>query len=391
MNLPHILDNIIDLFKPKGESVLGIDIGSSSIKIVQVRNKAGQAVLETYGEVALGPYVGVDIGRGVKLQAAELSTAIGDVLREANTTTKIGGVAISLSSSLINVIKVPRVNKNMEEVVAIEARRYIPVSLSEVTLDWQVIPPAPKTNISDEKSNEGGNLSSDILAEKVQANNSEREVESVGVLIVAVHTEAIEKLKDMTSRSELECRFFELEAFSTIRAVTNKQVKVSAVVDFGASSTKVYVTENGIIKVSHVISFGSQDITLAVARSTGMPIAEAERLKRTEGIPATLGGVNLGRLMEGSVSFIANEVSRVLNEYQSREGVVIKEIVLSGGGVNVKGLSELFAQKMNIPVRVSDPFSSLIAPVFLERILKTAGPSFSVAIGLALRAVGEGH
>src|SRR3989338_9490944 len=146
MNLPHILDNIIDLFKPKGESVLGIDIGSSSIKVVQVKNKMAQAILETYGEVALGPYAGVEIGRAVKLRGEQMVVATNDVLKESNSTTKIGGVSIPLSSSLITTMKVPRLNDNLEEMVAMEARRYIPASLSEVTLDWQIIPPDPTLN-----------------------------------------------------------------------------------------------------------------------------------------------------------------------------------------------------------------------------------------------------
>jgi len=390
MDLPHILNNIIDLFKQKEESVLGIDIGSSSVKVVQVRNKGGQAILETYGEVSLGPYAGVEIGRGVKLQGGEMVSAVNDVLKESNATTKIGGMAIPLSASLINTMKVPRINKNLEEMVAMEARRYIPVSLEEVTLDWQVIPPTPEFNAPGEdpaKKPAGAGLP----GEKSKTENVSDEVKSMEVLIVAVHTEAIDRLKELTGKTGLDCRFFELEAFSTIRAVIDKKIKTSLVADFGASSTKVYVVEGGIIRASHVISFGSQDITLAISRSTGMPIAEAERMKRTEGLPTTFGGVNLGHLMEGSVSFIANEISRVITEYQERDGKVIEEIVISGGGVNIKGLSDLFKTKMSVPVRVADPFANLIAPIFLERVLKSVGPTFSVAIGLALRAAGGGR
>lgn len=391
MNLPHILDNIIDLFKQKGESVIGVDIGSSSIKVVQVRNKGGRAILETYGEVALGPYAEVDIGRAVKLHGSQLVVAVEDVLKESNTTTKVGGVAIPLASSLINTMKVPRINKNLEEVVAMEARRYIPVSLSEVTLDWQVIPNAPEGSVPGEIPANNLNLSVAISGEKINIGNSSDQVESANVLIVAVHTETIDKLKEMTEKVGLDCRFFELEAFSTIRAIINRQIKTSIAVDFGASSTKVYVIENGIIRTSHVIPFGSQDITLAIARATGMPIAEAERVKRTDGILATLGGVSLERLMEGSILFIANEVFKVIMNYQARENSVIGEIVLSGGGVNVKGLSDLFIEKMNIPTRVADPFSNLVAPAFLSKVLRDIGPSFSVAIGVALRVAGERH
>jgi Tfp pilus assembly PilM family ATPase len=83
MNLPHILENIIGLVSKKEESVLGIDVGGSTIKIVQVSKKNGQAILETYGEVALGPYTDVDIGRSVRLPVETLAVALKDVIRES--------------------------------------------------------------------------------------------------------------------------------------------------------------------------------------------------------------------------------------------------------------------------------------------------------------------
>lgn len=368
--------------------MLGIDIGSSSIKVVQVRNKMGQAILETYGEVALGPYAEVEIGRAVKLRGEQMVVATNDVLKESNSTTKIGGVSIPLSSSLITTMKVPRLNDNLEEMVAMEARRYIPVSLSEVTLDWQVIPSLPKVNSNVTASVRSGQPEN--ASEVSELESDAQTVESTNVLIVAVHTETINQLKTMTDQVGLECRFFELEAFSTIRAVANRQIKTSVIVDFGAGSTKIYVIDQGVIRVSHVVSFGSQDLTLAIARSTGMPIAEAERLKRTEGIPDTLRGVNLSRLMEGSVSFLANEVDKVIRNYQSHDGSIVEEVVLSGGGVNVKGLPKLFVERAPVSVRVADPFANLMAPAFLQKILQDIGPSFSVAIGAALRAAGEG-
>ena len=368
--------------------MLGIDIGSSSIKVVQVRNKMGQAILETYGEVALGPYAEVEIGRAVKLRGEQMVVATNDVLKESNSTTKIGGVSIPLSSSLITTMKVPRLNDNLEEMVAMEARRYIPVSLSEVTLDWQVIPSLPKVNSNVTASVRSGQPEN--ASEVSELESDAQTVESTNVLIVAVHTETINQLKTMTDQVGLECRFVELEAFSTSRAVANRQIKTSVIVDFGAGSTKIYVIDQGVIRVSHVVSFGSQDLTLAIARSTGMPIAEAERLKRTEGIPDTLRGVNLSRLMEGSVSFLANEVDKVIRNYQSHDGSIVEEVVLSGGGVNVKGLPKLFVERAPVSVRVADPFANLMAPAFLQKILQDIGPSFSVAIGAALRAAGEG-
>src|SRR3989344_6271991 len=82
-------------FEKKSKSVVGIDVGSSSIKVVQLRRKGGRAVLETYGELALGPYAGVGIGQATNLPEEKLSEALQDIMREANVTTRDGGFSIS--------------------------------------------------------------------------------------------------------------------------------------------------------------------------------------------------------------------------------------------------------------------------------------------------------
>jgi type IV pilus assembly protein PilM len=100
----NFLDKILG---KKNDSVIGVDIGSSAIKIVQIKKKKGKAVLETYGELALGPYAGIEIGRATSLPMDKIAEALSDVLREANTTTKQCGITLPLSSSLITFMTVP--------------------------------------------------------------------------------------------------------------------------------------------------------------------------------------------------------------------------------------------------------------------------------------------
>src|SRR3989338_8528365 len=139
--MENLFKMIAGLWSKGGQSVLGIDIGSSSIKIVQLRKKAGQAILETYGELALGPYSGLEIGRATHLPADKLSEALNDVLRESNTTTKKCGIAIPLSSSMVSLVEMPAVPPSqLSTMIPLEARKYIPVPISEITLDWWVIP-----------------------------------------------------------------------------------------------------------------------------------------------------------------------------------------------------------------------------------------------------------
>ena len=381
-NYMSIFDNITNLFRSKNESVIGIDIGGSSAKVVQLKNKAGQAVLETYGEVALGPYVGMEIGRVVKLQPGELAKALIDLLKESNTTTVDCGLPVPISSSLITTMKVPEIKgSDLENIVTMEAQRYIPVSMQEITLDWQVIPDEQEINAAQSSQKQISN----------PAYGGERKTEapkSMNVLIVAVHSEAIARLKEVAGKASLNYKFLELEAFSTIRSVMSKQDKASVVIDFGAGSTKVYIIENGIIRFSHVIPFGSQDVTLSISRSAGVSVSEAERLK-VNGLNTDESGFSIAKLVDGTTSYLSNETTKIIKDYQARNNMIIENAVLSGGGVNLKGLAELFGSKIALPFKIADPFSNLVAPAFLGKLLKTIGPSYSVAIGSALRALEE--
>jgi type IV pilus assembly protein PilM len=141
--MANFLSQITELFSKKSGSVLGIDIGSSSIKVVQISRKNGHAILETYGELALGPYTGKGVGESVALPQEKIIEAVKDMLKEkeVNITTMSCGVAIPFASSLMAVIEMPDVSrKELEQMIPIEARKYVPVPISEVTLDWYVIP-----------------------------------------------------------------------------------------------------------------------------------------------------------------------------------------------------------------------------------------------------------
>src|SRR3990167_10289295 len=140
-SIGSVLKSLGSFGKAAERSVLGIDIGASSAKVVQLRTSRGAAILETYGEIALGPYAQQPIGKALKLSPEKTAEAITDLMREANVTARVGGLSIPFSSSLVTVLDLPKVdNETLKRIVPIEARKYIPIPASEVTLDWFVIP-----------------------------------------------------------------------------------------------------------------------------------------------------------------------------------------------------------------------------------------------------------
>ncbi len=348
------------LFSKGAKSVLGVDVGTSSIKVVQLRREKGRVILETYGAIALGPYAGVEIGRATSLPAEKIAAALKDVIREANVTTTDAGISIPYSSSLISLIKLPAtVEKQLAQVVPIEARKYIPVPINEVLLDWFVISGGAKGG--------GGN--------------------TIEVLLVAIHNDTISKFRNIAAEASLNVSFFEIEVFSAVRASLDHGLAPMGVVDFGAATTKVYIVERGLMHESHIINRGGQDLTLATSRALSIPVAQAEEKKRRLGLSGEAG--NVATSIGLSLTPLLSEISRTITSYEQRTNQAVDVLVLTGGGAGLKGLKEFAADKLPAEIRLADPFGKTQSPAFLEAILKEAGPEFSVAVGLALRRLQE--
>jgi type IV pilus assembly protein PilM len=357
-------------FFKKESSVLGIDIGSSAIKIVQIRKKRGRAVLETYGELAVGPYAGIEVGRAATLQADKIVEAIKDILREAKTTTTVCGVALPLSSSLISFITVPPVpEKQLGEVIAIEARKYIPVPLNEVLLDWSIIP------------REEGYVTED------EATKTEKQGHDV--LVVAIHNQYIAEYQSTMAGSGLQPSFYEIEIFSSIRAVIDQNVTTQMIIDMGARSTKLYIVERGVLRSAHIINKGSQDITLALSKALSISVSEAENQKRVSGLKGGPEYKELTEIITVNLDYIFYEANAALLNYQKKFSKNVSKIVLTGGGVLLKGFTELAKISFQTDVVYADPFGKLETPAFLAEEFSQAGPEFAVAIGTALRRLSE--
>ncbi len=364
-----IMSFLSSLFK-KEVSVLGVDIGSSAIKVVQIKKKRGHAILQTYGELALGPYAGLEVGQSVSLQSDKLIEAIKDVLRESKTTTTSCGVALPFSASLISFVTIPPVPDNqVGEVVAIEARKYIPVPLSEVLLDYSIIPKEENYVPQDQ--------------------SARPEKTGKDVLVVAVHNDFIGEYQFITTGSGLNPSFYEIEIFSSIRAVLDRGVGTSMILDFGARSTKLYIVERGMLRSSHIINKGSQDITLALSKALSVSIPEAENLKRTHGLKGGSEYKELTEIITVNLDYILYEANGALLAYQKKYAKNVGKIILTGGGVLLKGFTDLAKISFQTDVIGADPFSKMETPAILAEEFTRAGPEFAVAIGVALRKLSE--
>ena len=338
--------------KREAPSVLGVDIGSSSIKIVQIKKKSGQAV---------------------QLPQEKIASALFDLMREkeVNVTTTQTGVAIPFASSLMSVIEMPEVSqKQLEVMVPIEARKYIPVPINEVMLDWSVIPKVYNPNEEDEDDKEKNNV-----------------LKRVDVLVVAIHNDTIARYQTIIQKAGLEAGFFEIEIFSTMRSVVEESLTPIMIMDMGAATTKLYIIERGIIRASHTVNRGSQDITSTISQSFGLSMEKAEIMKREIG--ASGQDESLKNIISLVLEFIFAETNRTLLNFEKKYNKSVSKVILVGGGASMKGLNEITKNAFKTEAVMGNPFGKLATPAFIENILRETGPEFAVAIGAALRKLND--
>jgi type IV pilus assembly protein PilM len=287
-------------------------------------------------------------------------------------------VAVPFASSLVKLIEVPPLDlQKLETVVPLEARKYIPVPISEVQLDYFVVPETEQKL---------------FLGSKDLDNVESQEIKTKLVLIVAMHNETLRKYTETIKLAGLNPDFYEIEVFSNIRATVAHSLAPVAIIDLGAATSKLYLVELGIILASHVIPVGSQDITRSLAKSSHISIAKAEEIKRQAGILTGVSNTDAARVSHAAtltMEQIFAEGRRVLLGFQKKYNKVITKVVLTGGGASLKGLAEFARQQLELEIEIAEPFSHTQTPAFLEETLKGAGPDFTVSLGVALRRLHE--
>ena len=365
-----IFGDINKLVGGSEDSAVGIDIGSSSIKIVEIKRKGGKAILETYGAIALGPYAEEDAGRVTNLTVDKVSEALKEVLKQSGVTTTSAAFSIPVQSSLIFNIELPSSIKqgDMSTIVSTEARKYIPVPIGEVSVDYFML---PKKEPSFVEMNDG--------------DTQTPQNEKIEVLVVATQNDAVSKHRSVVSGANLSASFFEIEIFSSIRANFEHELSPVLLIDFGASRTKLSIVEFGMVKSYHTIDRGGSDITDSISKSLSIPFSEAERMKKEFGLFGNPTEKNLADIIKIHVDYIFAETNNVLLGYEKNYNRIISKVIFTGGGALLKGLTEVSANNFKAEIEIGHPFSKITTPAFLEKVLQTMGPEFAVALGLALR------
>lgn len=345
------------------QRVIGLDIGSASVKIVQLRFEKERALLETYGEVAAGPYHDEPAGKAVSLGEDRLGEMIGDVWRESGARAHKVIAGIPLPSSFVTFVDLPHMSeKELARAIPFEARKYIPLPLSEVEIDWWPVSPLAR------KEEEG--------------------VESLTVLLAAVQKETVNAYQRVVKKAQLSLAGFEIEIFSVARVAASAlplRGSPLIVVDIGATHTKTAIIDRGALRMARAIDKGSQAWTLALMHALGVDFERAEAMKRELGIQKRPETEQIRKALLPLIDAIFDEIRRFQGEYERKYQRAIDKIVLAGGGALLPGLLDYAIEHFRREVFFTDAFASVSYPPLLSPVVSQLGAPFAQAVGLALR------
>lgn len=354
------LSKIFGVFGAGGNArptaTVGIDIGSASIKVVEVEVTDQALQLRTYGELQLGPYDGKPLGETVVLENKKRIEAVVDVMREAEVHASHGALAMPLSSSFMTVVPIVLgAEEDIQNRIPVEARKYVPLPLTDVTLDWSELPHIGQEN------------------EKIKE-----------VMLAAIERKALAEYQQLLGAVRMTGEPAEIEAFSLVRALWRQSDTTLAIIDIGARTSKLYIVRGGVLERLHRVPSGGALITRRLAESLQISFEEAENLKRAaqksdEQARATYAA--MVSVVEGPLL----EFKRIVNQYEARLGSPIGRVALSGGVSASEQFLAYARDVLNLPAELGNPFAKVAYPAFMEDTLNSIAPTFAVSFGAALR------
>ncbi len=372
------------LFNRKQEDFLGVDIGTSSIKIVQLTNEKNKGKLVTYGMVELE----ADLIRNKTSQTIKnIKNSLKKLIEKSRISTKTCSAALPTFSVFSSVISLPAMAKNdLDSAVKWEAKKFIPSPIEDMILDWKIIQDGKNTK-SVKKNKDavinGGALNvsnrGDIIKTKSNFNR---------ILLTAAPQNLVSIYLDIFKEVGLNLFSLEVESFAMARSLMSDDGACAMIVDIGSVTTDVCVIENNLPVLNRSIEVGGNSMTKSIAQSLNISFERAEQFKQDFGLSSAKGGsTNIPKTIEETLSPMVNEIKYVFDLYKRQSRGNIDKVILSGGSAYLPNLIDYLSKTLNSPVYIGDAWHKIKYPTELKPVLDEIGPRFSVAIGLALRGI----
>jgi type IV pilus assembly protein PilM len=337
------------------DSYLGVDIGSSGIKIVELKKEGRGAKLVSYGFSESSK-----IKPGLMNDPSYAAQLLNKVCNEAGVHNKAAVAALptyAVFSSILSLSNV--VNKDMVSAVHWEAKKVIPLPLEEMILDWKII---------NDKEN--------------------KDTKNIKVLLTGAPKTLVKKYVEIFKEAQMNLISLETETFSLIRSLMGNDKSMVTIVEVGDSTTDITIADNGIPSFSRSVDVGGLSITQEISEKGSMELEMAEQFKYDLGINSLSNkDVSIPKVIEDVIAPIINEIKYSINLYQNKSNKKVEKIILSGGSALLINLSDYLSKVLDMKVIIGNPWDRISISEELKPLLDEVGPKLAVAVGLALRGI----
>jgi type IV pilus assembly protein PilM len=373
---------MLEILNLKPEA-FGLDISDLSSKIIKLKKKRGVLTLASFGEAKINP--GIIEGGEIKDEEA-LSKIIKEAIlktKGAKLGTKYVISSLPEEKAFLQVIQLPIMKEEeLERAVLFEAENYIPISVDEVYLDFQVVQPVVD------------------------------HLDHIDVLIAALPKKTVDPYFNSIKKAGLQPKAFEIESQAISRAIVKNELSPFPVllIDFGATRTSFIIFSGYSLRFTASIPVSSQKFTEAISKTLKIDLAEAENLKIKYGIEEKIKvklknekseiekeNSEIFEALIPSFTDLAEQIKKYINYYQSHaqhehlppNGKAISKIILCGGGANLRGLVEFLTAELKIPTEMGNPWINILPKELREvpELPYEKSLAFTAALGLALRGI----
>jgi type IV pilus assembly protein PilM len=350
------------IFGPRSRSLIGLDITTSSIKLVELSGSVRNCRAESYAAEPTPPN---SINEKVIVDIPAVGEAIRRAMKRAGTNSKDVAIAIAGDAAITKTIQMPASlsDRDLEAQIEVQADQYIPFPMDEVRFDFEKLGP------------------------------SKDDPDQVDVLLVATRTENVDQRKAAVEAAGLNVRVVDVEPFALENACQllahqmpgGGMSHMVAIVDFGATNTTFSVLRDMRVMYTRDFSFGGQQLTEEIMRTYGLSLEEAGRLKKEGGLPANFQPEVLDPFTDDMTQQVSRSLQFFLASGSGREQP--DQILICGGCANIPGVADLIASKVGIETAIGDPLGGMkISRTAGDQGIKRDATALLTACGLALRS-----
>jgi type IV pilus assembly protein PilM len=349
------------MWKRAKKSMVGVDIGSSSVKAVELQGKNGDFQLVSLGYEGLQPDSVVD-GQIMELNA--VSSAIGNIFTEHKIkTTKVAAGVNGHSVIVKNIVLPQMTDDELQESFAWHAEEHIPFDISDVNLDYHVTDSTP---------------------------------DAIHVLLAACKRDKVANLKQAIQLAGKQPAVIDVDAFALQNCYElnydPQPGQVVALLNIGASTTNINILNGNRSVFTRDATFGGNQYTSLLQKELGLTFDQAEQVKRGMPLPESIEARDIQPIVDTVSDILALEIQKTMDFYRAtvEDGEeAVQQILVSGGGSKLRGLVEFLATRFEVSVEVFDPFRKIKVDArgFDPDYMREVVPEMAIAVGLALRGV----